>query len=212
MAPRAYNLGKRKAATEETRGRIIEAARRILGAPDGVSAFTVEAVAREAGVARMTVYYQYGSKAALLDAIYDDLAARGLMSALQPVISAPDAASAFVALVGAFTSFWEADRVITRRLRALARLDPIIEQGIRERDVWRRSHFTRALDRLTGPHTPLPVRADLIETVLATTSFETYDQLADAAGPAEAARLILWLVKAQLAYAGVSLPALPLED
>ncbi len=43
----------------------------------GLFGFTVDAVAREAGVARMTVYYQFGSKAGLLEAIFDSLAVRG---------------------------------------------------------------------------------------------------------------------------------------
>ena len=207
MSPRAYNLGRRKAATEETRGRIIEASRRLLAAPDGVSALTVEAVAREAGVARMTVYYQYGSKGALLDALYDDLAARGLVAALQPVFGAPDARTAFLALIDAFSSFWAGDRVITRRLRALARLDPVIGQGIRTRDEWRRGHFARALERLVYPEMAAGARADLLETVLAATSFETYDQLAESRGDGEAARLVLLSVKALLAHAGLAIEA-----
>ena len=117
MSPRAYNLGRRKAATEETRSRIIHAARSLLADPGGVSAFTVEAVAREAGVARMTVYYQYGSKGGLLDALYDDLAARGLVPVLQSVFQAPDPRTMFLRLIEAFSSFWAGDRIITRRLR-----------------------------------------------------------------------------------------------
>jgi AcrR family transcriptional regulator len=205
MSPRAYNLGKRKAATEETRGRIIEAARRLLSAPDGVGAFTIDAVAREAGVARMTVYYQYGSKAALLDALYDDLAARGLVPALQSVFRAPDPRAAFAALVDAFCRFWAGDRVITRRLRALARLDPVIDEGIRGRDEWRRGHFGRALQRIGAETLPEPAYRDLLDTVLVATSFESYDQLAEARGDAEASRLTLMSVQALLTQAGVRL-------
>jgi len=200
MSPRAYKLGRRKAATEETRSRIIEAARRVLAAPDGVSAFTIDAVAREAGVARMTVYYQYGSKAALLEALYDDLAARGLVSSLPLVFQAPGPQAALFALIDAFSTFWAADRVITRRLRALANLDPIIEKGIRTRDHWRRGHFTRVLDGVLPTDVPPDVRSDLLETVLAATSFETFDQLAESRGDAEAARLVASLVEAQLAH------------
>jgi AcrR family transcriptional regulator len=202
MSPRAYNLGRRRAATDETRSRIIEAARRLLAAPDGITAFTIDGVAREAGVARMTVYYQYGSKAALLEALYDDLATRGLVASLPAVFQAPSPQSGFLALIDAFNRFWAGDRVITRRLRALAALDPVIEAGIRTRDGWRRGHFTRALAGVSPAGMPEDVRDDLLETVLAMTSFETFDQLAEARGDAEAARLVCLSVEALLAETG----------
>ena len=77
MSPRPYRLGQRQAATDETRARILAAARELLAASDGLTGFSIEAVARQADVARMTVYYQFGSKPGLLEALFDDLAARG---------------------------------------------------------------------------------------------------------------------------------------
>src|SRR5262249_35010278 len=71
MSPRPYRLGQRQAAAEQTRARILAAARELLVASAGFSGFSVEAVARQAGVARMTVYYQFGSKPGLLEALYD---------------------------------------------------------------------------------------------------------------------------------------------
>src|SRR5690348_8744600 len=74
MSPRPYRMGVRQAAAEETRARIVAAARAMLAAPGGIGAFTVDAVAKEAGVARMTVYYQFGSKTGLIEAVFDSLA------------------------------------------------------------------------------------------------------------------------------------------
>lgn len=210
MSPRPYNLGKRKEATELTRARIIDASRRLLADPEGVAAFTVEAVAREASVARMTVYYQFASKGGLLDALYDDLAARGLVPALQPVFNAGDPQTMFHRLVEAFSSFWEGDRIITRRLRALAWLDPVIEEGIRTRDSWRRGHFTRAIEGIGGRDLPDAEREDLLDVVLAATSFETFDQLAETRGATEAKRLVLLSVQSLLSMAGLSLE--PIRD
>ena len=48
-------------------------------APDGYSRFSIETVARQADVARMTVYHQFGSKLGLLEALCDSLAASGGM-------------------------------------------------------------------------------------------------------------------------------------
>ncbi|MGH2485467.1 MAG: TetR family transcriptional regulator, partial [Ktedonobacterales bacterium] len=52
--PRAYRLGQREAASEQTRSRILDAARELLVATDGFSAFSIDAVAKRADVARMT--------------------------------------------------------------------------------------------------------------------------------------------------------------
>lgn len=66
MSPRPYRLGQRQAATEKTRARIISAARELLMESTGYTGFSIDAVARQADVARMTVYHQFGSKIGLL--------------------------------------------------------------------------------------------------------------------------------------------------
>ena len=82
MSPRPYRLGQRQAATEQTRTRILTATRELLMASDGFSGFSIDAVARQADVARMTVYHQFGSKIGLLEALSDSLAAHGGMEQL----------------------------------------------------------------------------------------------------------------------------------
>src|SRR5260370_38951822 len=82
MSPRPYRLGQRKVLTEQARARILTAARELLMASDGFSGFSIDAVARQADVARMTVYHQFGSKIGLLEALSDSLAAHGGMEQL----------------------------------------------------------------------------------------------------------------------------------
>ncbi len=53
-----------------TRTPILQAACQLL-ASGGFSAFTIDTVARAADVSRMTIYNQFGSKAGLLEAIFD---------------------------------------------------------------------------------------------------------------------------------------------
>src|SRR2546423_15320076 len=79
MSPRPYKLGQRQASTDQTRARILSAARELLMASQGFSGFSIEAVARQADVARMTVYHQFGSKIGLLEALFDSLASSGGM-------------------------------------------------------------------------------------------------------------------------------------
>ena len=173
MSPRPYNLGQRQLATDQTRSRIVSAARETLASDDsGTGGFTVETVARRAGVARMTVYYQFQSKRGLLEALFDDLANRGLMPHLAPVFREPSPARALTGLINAFAEFWNSDRIVLRRARALAALDPEIADSVRARDELRREHLQKILGRLPGGP-----RSATVDALHMLTSFETFDAL-----------------------------------
>ena len=90
MSPRPYRLGQRQVLTEQTRERILTATRELLMTSDGFSGFSIDAVARQADVARMTVYHQFGSKIGLLEALTDVLAAQGGMQQLASAFRQPD--------------------------------------------------------------------------------------------------------------------------
>src|SRR5205807_9564201 len=122
-SPRPYRSVQRQAAAEQTRARIIAAARELLVASDGFSGFTIDAVARQAGVARMTVYYQFGSKLGLLEALFDSLAAGGGLTGLPDAFRRPDPVEALDELIRVFCRFWASDQLVLRRLQALRTLD-----------------------------------------------------------------------------------------
>jgi AcrR family transcriptional regulator len=200
MAPRAYNLGQRQVAAEVTRRRIIAAARDLLADESGPPGFTVEAVARQAGVARMTVYHQFRSKRAVLEALFDDLANGGLMPHLRPVFGESNAMRALEGLIGAFAAFWNSDRVVLRRARALAALDQEIAESVRERDEMRRQHLRKVLARLDAAHAPSATKQpEAIDVLHTLTSFETFDGLMrDGRTVEDATRLIRHLAAAAL--------------
>jgi AcrR family transcriptional regulator len=201
--PRPYRLGQRQAATEQTRARILTAAREILISPDGYSRFSIEAVARQADVARMTVYHQFGSKIGLLEALCDTLAASGGMEQLATAFRQPDPLDALKAYLLVFGRFWEADRLVMRRLRALAALDPDFEQVIRARDAWRRQGVSVITQRLVEQQIlpPEAARDEIVDVLFTLSSFETFDTLA---GPSrsleEVASLVFRLAQAILFY------------
>jgi AcrR family transcriptional regulator len=178
VARRGYKLGRREAAAAKRRGRIIDAARELLAAEEGPPGFTVEAVAAVAGVARMTVYHQFQSKRAVLEALFDELANRGLVPHLGAVFHQPDPTLALDALIDAFSAFWNSDRTVLRRARALASLDLEIAESVRARDERRREHLSRILARFPRAQA-LPARelGALIDTLHVLTSFETFDGL-----------------------------------
>jgi AcrR family transcriptional regulator len=201
MSPRPYNLGRRQESADQTRARIIEAARELLMASDGYSGFTMEAVARQAGVARMTVYYQFESKVGLLEAVSDDLARRGHMERLAESFTQPTVELALEKFVETFARFWGADRVVTRRLRALAALDSDFEQVVRGRDGWRRNAARALVGRFVAEQGRPPPESleETVSLLFTVTSFESFDTLAGPdQTPEEVAPLILRLAQGAL--------------
>jgi AcrR family transcriptional regulator len=205
MSPRPYRLGQRQATTTQTRARILAAAHQLLAAPGGTTGVTVEAVARQADVARMTVYYQFGSKAGLLEALFDQLATTGrLPQGTAAAFRQPDPLDALAGYVAAFAGFWTAERLVLRRLRGLAALDPDLEQGVRARDARRRKGLELLAGRLADRygHPPPAALAEAVAVLHMLTSFETFDALA---GPDRSPQDVAPLVH-RLAVAALGLP------
>src|SRR4051794_4691616 len=167
MSPRRYRLGQREPLIADTRQRILSATREVLTTQDRL---TVDAVASAADVSRMTVYNQFGSKSGLLDALFDLLAERGGMRELAGAFHIFDPGLATDALVATFCGFWASDRLVLRRLRAMALLDPELGEMVRKRDEWRRG----ALRRLLG----LGVSEESVQVLFVLTGFEAFDALA----------------------------------
>src|ERR1700722_1648952 len=107
MTPRPYNLGKRQEQISHGRRQILDATRALLGEATSYTAFTVDAVAKRADVARATVYYQFGSKTGLLEALCDDLAESGQMSELILAFANPDDWAALTGFIACFGRFWD---------------------------------------------------------------------------------------------------------
>src|SRR5260370_17756192 len=83
---RMYTSPRRRGAATQTRERIVVAAAAILATAEGISGFSLQAVADKAGVTRLTVYNQFGSRRTLLEAVFDDMAVRGGLHHIPPVV------------------------------------------------------------------------------------------------------------------------------
>ncbi len=77
--PRSYRLGRREASVSRTHERILDAARSLF-AEVGFHGVGLEEVARRADVSRKTVYYQFGSKRGLLEAVVADAERRARLA------------------------------------------------------------------------------------------------------------------------------------
>jgi AcrR family transcriptional regulator len=186
VSPRTYQSEQRQTATNVTRSRILEAARSLLSGA-GRAALTIDAVAERASVARMTVYYQFGSKPGLIAALSDDLATRGGIGRLPQAFMAPDPMAGLEILVQVFMQLWESERLVIQRLRALSTLDPDFRDH-EDRNQRRRQAITVLLRRLTPPPGDL---ADMADLLTAMTSFESYETLAASGRNAEAAARLI---------------------
>jgi AcrR family transcriptional regulator len=173
-------------AATETRTRILDAARSLLSSPDG-AAFTIDSVAEKANVARMTVYYQFGSKPGLIAALSDDLASRGGIGRLPAAFKERDPMAGLEILTQVFMHLWASERQVMQRLRALSMLDPEFKDH-EDRNQRRRHAIGVLLRRMSPPRTDLDDVADLLTAM---TSFETYETLAAGGRDADdCARLI----------------------
>lgn len=180
MSPRPYQLGQRQAASEQTRARVLQAARELLMEGTSFAGFSLEAVARRADVARMTIYHQFGSKIGLLEALCDSLAATGEMERLASAFHRSDPREGLDEYIRIFGHFWEADRLVTRRLRGLATLDPDFEHVIRARDERRRNGLRVLVQRIVGEQgqTDPDTLEEVVNILFALLSFEYFEALA----------------------------------
>ncbi|PYP46922.1 MAG: TetR/AcrR family transcriptional regulator [Gemmatimonadetes bacterium] len=200
MTPRPYRLGRRQAAVDRTRARILTAARALLVAR-GNTDFSIEAVARRARVTRATVYQRFGSRPKLLEALFDDLALRGGMRDLADAFRRPDPEEALARFIATFGRFWTAHRAIHRRLLALGALDAGLDRALSARQEWRRQGLRVIVGRVRERY-GRPAADALDETVdllFALTSFQTLDVLAGPKRtPAHAAPIVLRVARAIL--------------
>src|SRR5579863_1839452 len=134
MSPRPYQLRQRRAGMDATRARMLDAARTVLVSGD---TFTLDAVAREAGVARITIYDHFGSREALVESIFDDLAESGGLTRLPEAFVLSDPVAGLERFVEIFAGFYSAHRLLLRRFRAMTVLGRSALEG-GERDSRRR--------------------------------------------------------------------------
>jgi AcrR family transcriptional regulator len=96
-------------------------------------------------VSRMTIYYHIGSRAGLLEDVLDDLGTRGGLEDIAGAMQLPHGTEAIGGLVAVFCRFWSSQRVVIRKLRAMAALDPDLAGVFR--DERRRQMLRASLER-----------------------------------------------------------------
>lgn len=170
---RPYKSERRTAAADETRARILSAARALMaGASD--RPFSLDSVAKEAGVTRLTVYNQFESKQGLLEAVFDDMArASRLMEEIPALFALEDPRAALRRFVSIMCRFWQYHREAMPRFDALTRLDAEVAASLKARRERRRTVFETLVKRLKGGRAD----ADLVDLLYALTGFDMFESL-----------------------------------
>ena len=188
MSPRRYDSPGRDAAAAQTRARIVAAAAAILGTAEGMHDFSLEAVAKAAGVTRLTVYNQFGSRRAVLEAVFDQVALRGGLHRLAEAVAQPDPRAAIGQVVTIFCDFWSSDRGAIGLLHAAGTDNQEFAASVTARNERRRRLFAAVVRRIDmAPK----ARRDLVDTLFALTSFAFFAQLTSAGRSAASAERII---------------------
>jgi len=186
--PRRYRSELRDAAVDVTRTRIMQASRRLLTGGKDLPAFSLDAVAREAGVTRLTVYNQFESKRGLLEAVFDDIAERGGLFELRSVLAEADAMTSLRRVVAVFCRFWASHDRVLAKLAGMTKLDRDIAASLKQRTERRRGVLTVLVKRLARGRAP----DDLVDVLFTLTSFETFEALSVRQRSAAAVEALIW--------------------
>src|SRR5262245_2820234 len=141
--PRPYRSATRRRQADETRTRIVEAARTLLR-EHGFDGTTIEAIARAAGVAPQTVYGAFGSKRGIVAELFDR--ARFGPDYQELIAQARDTADPrellrFPARIA--RQIYDAERATLDLLRGAGAVSPELAAIVREREAERRAAQAR---------------------------------------------------------------------
>ena len=176
MSTRPYTSSVRAAAAAAKRDRVIDAAARSLREDASIASFSLEAVAKAAGVTRLTVYHQFGSRRGLLEAVFDGIARQGGLTEIADAMAMSDPHAALDRLVEIFCAFWNRDPAVGRLHEAMA-TDPEFAQALIGRNERRRKTVNVLIGRMAGK-TALPrARRDAVDLIFALTSFAMFAML-----------------------------------
>ena len=194
--PNSAELGRkpyvsmlRTAAANEKRERVVAAATQTLREDGGLVSFSLDSVAKAAGVTRLTVYNQFGSRRGLLEAVFDDIAARGRLATIPEALSLPDPSEGLDAIIDRFCEFWSSDEAIARLHDAMA-TDAEFAIALTQRNERRRKLLQALMKRLAPADLPARERRDAIDFLHAMTSFAMFRILGSNRSVAAVAQLI----------------------
>jgi AcrR family transcriptional regulator len=175
MTTRSYVSSVRAAGAAEKRLKVLAAANRFLRQEETIAGFSLDAVAKAAGVTRLTVYNQFGSRRGLLEEVFDEIARQGGLVRLAAVMEDPDPRRGLNELVGIFCAFWSSDPALGRLHDAMA-IDLEFAQALTARNERRRHNIASLLERMADGKRK-PEQQDAVDLIFWLTSCPTFRAL-----------------------------------
>jgi AcrR family transcriptional regulator len=139
-------------------------------------------------VTRLTVYNQFGSRRAVLEAVFDQVALRGGLHRLAAAVALPDPHAAVREVIAIFCDFWSFDPGALGLLHAAGSSNQEFAASVTERNERRRRLFAAVVRRMG---LGAKKQKDLVDTLFALTSFAFFAQLANEGRSAAAAGRII---------------------
>jgi AcrR family transcriptional regulator len=177
MGSRPYVSKARAAAAAETRQRLIDAALRFFREEQNVASFSLDAVARAAGVTRLTVYNQFGSRRGLLEAVFDTFAEHGGLNDLQVAMTRSNPRQGLDEVVAIFCRFWSSDEALPRLHDAMAG-DRELDQALSQRNERRRITIQELVERIAPAACSKKAKRDAVDIIFGMTSLGMFRSLA----------------------------------
>jgi len=184
VTTRPYVSAKRDAAAAAKREHVLDVATRLLAESEQM--ISMEAVAKAAGVTRLTVYKQFGSRRGLLEAIFDANAARAGIKRIVEAMQDDDPRRGIRRALDILCDFWGSNPSFGR-LHDAAALDPDFAEAIAGRNERRRLVFMALLGRMDGS---AEAKADCADLIFALTSMQMFRALGATRSPQEVADLL----------------------
>ena len=183
---RPYALGKRLEQMDRTRAVVLTAAREQLEM-GGMREFSMESLAKASGVTRQTIHNLFGTRAGVLEAVFDQIALAGGMERMREVMTASSADDMLNGFIQVFSTFWSKNRLLLRRIHGIGAIDPEFGKAIQARNQRRMMAAERVIVRLDGA-VQAEERQERVSCLVALTSFEFFDALAESTGSADTAQ------------------------
>jgi AcrR family transcriptional regulator len=145
---------------------VIEAAAALLES----GTVSLDAVAKAAGVTRLTIYNQFGSRRGLLEALFDDAAERGGIKELADAARHSDPQAGLHQVVRILCRFWS-DHPVIGRLADAAGADPELSEALRDHQGRRRQAIDALLARIPGSAARRADTGDLLAALISPATF-----------------------------------------
>jgi hypothetical protein len=124
----------------------------------------------------------------LLEAVFDDMAARGGLHRIRAAMARPDPQAGLLEIIAIFCDFWSFAPDALGPLHAAGASDPEFGASVRERNERRRGLLSVLVRRMAKDRKLRPkALGDLIDVLFALTSFPFFSQLTAGGRSAEVA-------------------------